>query len=215
MRDFRESITSSKIAAWSSKPTNLLKGFSTSIRQKIPSRRWLILAILLIVIVVGAVFVVKSRKSQQTATAGDMQTYVAKGSSVDVNKKFNVPIKNADGKTTGADLVVSVTNLERSNQVVYNGRPLTARESKDFVVVNLEVENSTNNRLTVRPVDFFRIVGKDGKNYAADLQTDPVTVEPVSNRRARTIFIVDQNQRTLKILIGDVRGSQEAVEVTI
>lgn len=202
----------SKVGNFASKLTSKTKNLTSSLWQKAPKYRWIILAII-VVVVVGGVFFVKTRGRQQTFY-GD-QTYVAKGSQISLNKKFNVPIRDKDGKGTGADLIVNVTSLERSNNIIFDGKPLTARTGKDFIVINLEVENSTSNRLTVRAVDFFRLAGADGRNYAADLQTNPVTVEPVSTKKARTIYIVDQGQKSFKFLIGDVRGSQETVEVSI
>ncbi len=192
----------------------ILKNSFSIVFVKITKNKWPALAVVVVVLVVVAgVFFVKTRNRQQQSSGS--QTYVASGSQASLNKKFSVPIRDKDGKTTGADLKVSATSLERSNNLIYDGKPLSARAGKDFIVINLEVENSTNNRLTVRPVDFFRLVGLDGRNYAADLQIDPITVEPISTKKARTIFIVDQSQKNFKFLIGDVKGNQETVEISI
>ena len=87
---------------------------------------------------------------------------------------------------------------------------------KDFIVINLEVENATENRLTVRPVDFFRLIDESGKSYAPDIQTDPVKVEPKSSKRTRTIYIVGDDQKILKFMIGEIKGGKfETVEVSI
>ncbi len=188
------------------------KNLSSNFLKKGSLYKLAALAVLVLVLFGGILFV-KSRVNHASRTANN--TVISSGSQTSLAKSFNVPIRDKDGKETGTDLKVNVTTLERTDSLVYNGSPLTARAGKDFLVISLQVENSTNNRLTVRPVDFARLVGADGKNYAADLQIDPVTVEPLSTKKARTIYIVDKSQKSFKFLIGDVRGSQESVNVTI
>ena len=172
-----------------------------------------IVIIVSVVVILGVVFFVKSRGSDYQNTDN---TFVSEGPKLALNKKFNVPIRNSKGETVGSDLVVNVTTLERTERILYKGKPLVARSSKDFLVINLEVENSTNNRLTIRPVDFFRLVDVNGKTYAPDIQTDAVKVEPLSSKKTRTIYIVSEDQKTIKLMIGEIKGeNKETVEVVI
>src|SRR3989344_4345320 len=141
---------------------------------------------------------------------------VAGGPRAQLNKRFEVPIKDAEGKEVGSALVVNVTYLERTGELIYQGRRLLSKGGKDFIVINLEVENATENRLTVRPVDFFRLIDESGKSYAPDIQTDPVKVEPKSSKRTRTVYIVGDDQKNLKFMIGEIKGgNSETVEVAI
>lgn len=183
--------------------------------KKLPRQKSkIVILLVLAVLIIGgyAFFKGSGRNDSQSANNA---TFVSEGPKLDISKKFAVPIRNRDGEPTGTDLIVNVNNFERTNRILYKGRPLVARSSKDFLVINLEVENSTNNRLTVRPVDFFRLVDTNGKSYAADIQTDPVKVEAQSSKRTRIIYIVVEDQKNLKFLMGEIKGNRETLEVTI
>lgn len=182
--------------------------------RKIPNfkTKTLVIVAAIVIIVVAGVAWSRSQGSIEEVDSG----FVSDGPTLELNKNFNVPIRDKDGKEIGEPLKVSVTTLERVDRVLYKGKPLIARETKDFLVINLEVENSTDNRLTIKPVDFFRLIDSSGKSYAADIQTDPVKVEPISSKKTRTIFIVSEDQKNLKFLIGEIKGgNKETVEVTI
>lgn len=132
-----------------------------------------------------------------------------------INKKLSIPIREQSGKETGKQLIVNFTNVERSEELLYKGRPLLPRDGKDFAVINIEIENSTNDRLTVRPADFVRLVDSEKRNYAPDIQTDPIKVEPLSIKRTRTVFIISDDQKNIKFLIGEINGNKETVEIKI
>lgn len=184
------------------------------IKKLLTAKNLIALAVIVVVIALGAWFFTRS-KSNSTSANGE-ETFVSSGGpTAPLNKKIAFPIRDNNGKTTGTNLTVNFTNLERTSKVIYNGRPLIARESKDFIVANMEIENTTKDRLTVRPVDFIRLVDASGRNYAADFQTSAIKVEPLSTKRTRTIFIVDESQKNLKFLIGEINGNRETVEVTI
>ena len=130
--------------------------------------------------------------------------------------KFDVPIRDSEGNETGSPLRVNTINIERTEEVLYQGKPLISKEGKDFLVINLEVENSTDNRLTVRPIDFYRITDDSGKSYAADIQTEAVKVEPQSSKKTRVIYIIGDSQRNIKLSIGEIRGdNKETIEIAI
>src|SRR3989344_6191785 len=176
----------SKVTDFSGKLINRLKSSKLSSFGKFGKKKAVII-VAVILLIVGGIFWWKSNSNSSVQTS-DIPSYVSQGDAATINKRFTVPIRDKEGKPSGTDLVVNVSTMERTNNLIYKGRQLTPKEGKDFLVINLEIENSTNNRLTVRPVDFFRLVGDDGKNYAPDIQTDPVTVEPLSSKNTRTIY---------------------------
>jgi hypothetical protein len=169
---------------------------------------------LVVILIIGAGLYFAMFKGNSSADTSN-QIVSENGVSAPLNKKLNFPIKDRSGKDTGNQLVVNFTSVERSEKILYKGRPLLPRKSKDFIVINIEIENSTKDRLTVRPADFMRLVMPDGKQFAPDIQTDPIKVEPLSIKRTRTVYIVNDNQRDLKFLIGEINGNRETVEVKI
>ena len=169
--------------------------------------------LVVLILVVGGFWLYKSKSP--SSIAGEA-TYIAEGPQVTIGKKFNIAIRDSEGTDTGSALSVNTTHLERTEKVLYQGKPLVAKSGKDFLVINLEVENSTNDRLTVRPVDFYRLIDDSGKSYAADIQTEDVKVQAQSSKKTRVIYIIGDNQKNIKLVIGEIRGeNKETIEVAI
>ncbi|OGE09089.1 hypothetical protein A3A60_01355 [Candidatus Curtissbacteria bacterium RIFCSPLOWO2_01_FULL_42_26] len=209
----------SKIADFVLRVSNKLDNSNLgSLKNKLPifKSKGLIFAVVLVILVGAGIVWVRARSNNDSTANVSDQAYVSEGDKAELNKKFSIAIRSSDGKETGQALVVNVASLQRTERILYKGKPLVSREGKDFIVINIEIENSTNNRLTVRPVDFFRLVADNGKNYAPDIQTDPVKVEPLSSKNTRTIYIVTDGRKNLKFLIGEIKGeNKETVEVVI
>lgn len=132
-----------------------------------------------------------------------------------LNKKFEVPIRNASSKETGEKLAITITTIDRSKKILIQGKPATARDTKSFLILNLEIENSTSNQLTIRPVDFIRLQDEQDRSFAPDVHNEEVKAEPISIKKTRVGFVIDETQRAFKFLIGEINGEKETVEVTI
>ena len=135
-------------------------------------------------------------------------------SSVSINKEYNFPIYSSDGKTESS-LKMVVTAAQRNDKILVNGKTSQAAVGKDFLILNMEITNATNNKLNVRPVDFFRMVGADGKLFAADVYNDPVKVEPISIKKTRVAYVVSESQENFKFQIGEIKGDKQEVEINI
>ena len=79
----------------------------------------------------------------------------------------------------------------------------------------MEINNPTNDKLNVRPVDFFRMVDDAGNSYAADVHNDPVKAEPISIKKTRIGYVVAENQNTFKFLVGEINGEKQNIEINI
>ena len=75
------------------------------------------------------------------------------------------------------------------------------------------MENSTSNQLTVRPVDFIRLTDSEGRTFAPDVHNNDVVVEPISIKKTRVGFVVDENQKEFKFLVGEINGPKKEVIV--
>lgn len=136
-------------------------------------------------------------------------------SALAVNRDFSFPIYGNDGKKTQNSLKISLTEVERTDKILVNGQRASARDSKDFLVMYMEINNPTNDKLNVRPVDFFRMVDDAGNSYAADVHNDPVKAEPISIKKTRIGYVVDESQNNFKFLVGEINGEKQSIEINI
>lgn len=182
--------------------------------SRLGKRNLLILAI--VILAVAGVLILKNfRTTPQSLIRSTSQTDFSPQNQATLNRKFEIPIRSASGKETGDKLAITFTTVDQAKRILIQGKPATARDTKAFLILNLEIDNSTTNQLTVRPVDFIRLVDSKDRSYAPDVHNNEVVAEPVSIKKTRVGFVVDENQENFKFLIGELNGNKEAVEVAI
>lgn len=167
---------------------------------------------LLVIIAVLVFFPGISPDSAVKKVAGS-QTDFRPENQVSIGSKFEVPIRTEDGTETPDKLIMNLTTAESSKRILIQGKPATSRDTKTFILINFEVENSTSNQLTVRPVDFIRLTDSEGRTFAPDVHNNDVVVEPISIKKTRVGFVVDENQEEFKFLVGEINGEKKEVVV--
>ncbi len=174
------------------------------------------LVVLAVLILTGGVFVgAKKLAHKSFAQGGAAQTTPAQnGPKVEINRNFDVPIKTQDGKDSGEVLKVTITTVEKSDKILIQGKPASATNGKTFLIIIIDVQNDTKKQLTVKPVDLVRLLGADGKSYAADVYNNNVSSEPISVLKTKIGYIIDTGQKDFKLLIGEVRDKQEPIQVS-
>jgi len=167
---------------------------------------------LLIIIAVLVFFPGISPDSAVKKVAGS-QTDFSPENKVSIGSRFEVPIRKEDGTETADKLIINLTTAESSKRILIQGKPATSRDTKTFILINFEVENSTSNQLTVRPVDFIRLTDNEGRTFAPDVHNNDVAVEPISIKKTRVGFVVDEHQKEFKFLVGEINGPKKEVVV--
>lgn len=175
-----------------------------------------LIALITIALLGSGVYFLKSKVASSTPQIfGSSQTNFSPATSIAVNRKFDIPIRNSGGKTTGSVLPVTITTVDSSKKILISGKPATSRDGKLFLILNLDIDNSTTNQLNIRPVDFIRLQDSEGKSFAPDVHNDVVKAEPISIKKTRVGFVVDEVQKQFKFLIGEIGGSTQTLEITM
>lgn len=172
--------------------------------------------VLILILIVGLIGfgISKSKKVTGSPTAVTNGVQTNGNPTLGINKEYNFPIYNK-GKKTENNLKMVVTTVERSDKILINGKPASAKDGKDFLIINLEISNPTQDKLNIRPVDFFRLVDDQGNQFAADVHNDPVKAEPISIKKTRIGFLVDEKQKSFKCLVGEINGEKQEVIINI
>lgn len=173
------------------------------------------LSAVFVLIVIFASIGLSGNGSNSIPLVGGAQTNFSPANQVTLNRNFEIPIRKSTGEATGNNLKFTLTTVDQSNRILIQGKPATARATKTFIILNLEVQNSTSDQLTVKPVDLIRLIATDGKSFAPDVHNNEVIVEPISIKRTRVGFVVDENQSNFKFTLGEINGSKETIEVNI
>lgn len=174
--------------------------------------RLLVVFILIIGVVLVSSFKFKDKILQSRSA---IQTVETKEDNVGVYKEFSFAIYDNEAKKTGNSLKITLTEAERTNKILVNGQQASVRDGKDFLVLYMEINNPTDDKLNVRPVDFFRLIDGNGNSYAADVHNDPVKAEPISIKKTRIGYVVDESQTNFKFLVGEINGEKQEIEINI
>jgi len=163
-----------------------------------------ILAVILLLLEIGG-------RSSGTFTGSNRYSQ----KSVNLSKTFQFAGSTENGRSTEDFVNLTLTNVEMTKQILIQGKPATAKDGKIFLIINLEIDNPHNTKLFISPVDLIRLVDKNGKKFAPDVHNNQVAVEPISVKKTRVGFVVDEGVSGWKLQIGEVSGAKEQVDLPI
>lgn len=180
-----------------------LSGFFSTVKRIISKPKRLLFALVVIGALVGLYIIFFSKGSSPTATT------------LPLSQNFEVVAKTKDGKNTNGKLPIEVTGAYRSDFVLVQGQRVTARNNKEFVVLNMEISNSYNVPLYTYPVDSFRLIDADGKKFAPTAHQGNVEVRPQATKTSNVGFIVQKGIERFKVEVGELNGEKTILEFSL
>lgn len=131
---------------------------------------------------------------------------------VDLNKSFEFKATVVGGEGT-EEVVFTIVSAELKDEIKVKGESRKANKDKQFLLFRLEIENETTEKLAMTPSDLIRLVDKEDKKYAPDFHNAVIVIDPLSVRKDLLSFVVDESQKNFKILVGELKGKKETVEI--
>lgn len=196
--DYSSTPRSSKNNSFAKQFNNIVSNYKTVI---------LVVAILAMAVI--AILIISGNRPDQAISRQLAQQ------TLNIGKTFEFPIRGADGKTIDNNLKMILTTAEKTNQILIKGQPATARTGKLFLILNIELDNPTNNQLSLSPVELIRLVDSSDRRFAPDVHNDEVKIEPISIKRTRVGFVVNQSDKQFKIQVGEVSGEKQTFDLVI
>lgn len=134
---------------------------------------------------------------------------------VSVDKSFDFPALNNQGKATSSKIRLKIAQAEKTNQVIVKDQTFTAKNNKLFLIVNLELKNDATIPLNLLPGDLIRLTYNDDDNnkYAPDLHNNLVLISAISTKLDRVGFVIPDSALNFKLLIGELEGKKESIAV--
>lgn len=185
-----------------------LKPAKEVVVKVIKSRKklFIVIAVLLILISIYSIKIKGPSKPQAVKP---------KTESTQVDKSFEFPALNNQGKVTNFKIKMKITNAERTDQVMVKDQNYTAKNNKLFLIVNLELKNDATQPLNILPGDLIRLSynSDEDNKYAPDLHNNLVATAAISTRIDRVGFVIPDNIKSFKLFVGELEGKKESITV--
>ncbi len=167
------------------------------------------LTLVFVAVIAAAVLIILSQFGKKTTFTQNIRAETP------INKLFVFPVISENGKLTESQLSMNLLTAQKMKTILIQGKPATAREGKIFLIINLEIANDHQQRLQILPVNLIRLVDSSDKKFAPDVHNENVIIEPISVKKTRVGFVVDEQASGLSLQVGEIDGAKETINLAI
>lgn len=171
----------------------------------------LIVLILIVAAIVGYFIYSNQGDSQRKAKPSPITAPVK--ASVEVNTPFQFDIPQNGTKQAPQQIKFTILRAERKDEIKIKGEVRKATPGHDFLLIRLELDNPSPQRIKLVSSDFIRLVGAEDKKYSPDYHNGAIVLDPISVRRDLVSFIVDQDARKFTLLVGELDKDKQQVNI--
>ncbi len=133
---------------------------------------------------------------------------------VDVNREFFFPLQDNTGAITSSSLKYTVISAELTPKIVIQGKQASAIKGRIFLILNLKIENPTNNALKIKTRDFVRLMPEGTQDrLAPDTHNDPTDLQPIATKFTRVGFVIDDSVKNFKLYVGEINGEKQEIDL--
>lgn len=132
-----------------------------------------------------------------------------------INKSFQFPVKDAQG-TTITDIKYTITTASAQSNVLINGQKAFPVKGKIFLIIAIRLTNTFDQNIQINSRDYIRLQENNSPEFLApDFHNDPVEVDAISTKLTRIGFAVNQNDRNIKLLVGEIDQPKTTIPMTV
>jgi hypothetical protein len=137
-------------------------------------------------------------------------------SSYEVNKEYEIPLKDDKGETV-SNVVYVIEKAELRDELIYQGQKATAVEGRTFLLLNLKITNEHSQAININTKDYIRLSvnGNENEWLAPDMHNDPVEVQAISTKYTRLGFPINDSDTDLIIRFGEITGEKEKINLEL
>lgn len=149
----------------------------------------------------------------------DSQTASVKSVTQQVNKSYDFTALDNQGKPLpgSAKIKLTLTSVEKTNQVLVKDQIFVAKNNKAFLIVHLTLKNDATTPENIIPGDLVRLIvnGDDENKFAPDLHNNLVFVAAISTKEDRVGFVIPNDAKNFTFNIGELTGKKDEISVKI
>lgn len=131
----------------------------------------------------------------------------------EIQREFIFPLKDAKGETV-SNIKYKILNSELQDQIISKGKKYTTVKGRTILILNLKITNEFDKAIEINTRDYVRLsVGMSEEWLAADIHNDPVAIQPISTKYTRLGFPINDDNKNLRLQVGEINESKEIIEI--
>lgn len=175
-----------------------------------------IFAGLIIIIALGYQLFIKNKKSNSKVPDPKVITSQAE-QKVNINREFEFKISliNDQGQLLSKQGKVKflITDAELKKDIKVKNEDKKAADKQKYLIIRIELQNNTTDRLAIISNKYIRLVGSDGKKYSPDFHNAMVAIDPLSVRRDIVAYIVNEDSKNFTFQVGELETEKQSIEI--
>lgn len=171
----------------------------------------IVIVVIILVSLVGYLFLKPKPSSSQSTKGTNTQSTSVVKASAQLDKVFEFNATNQ--KKEKKKIKFTIQTIERKDEIKVKGETRISTKDNDFLLMRIEIENSTSEKLAISPSDLVRIEDERGKLFAPEYHNGAVIIEPLSVRKDLMSFVVNKKLNKFIFHVGELDGQKEKVEV--
>jgi len=186
--------------------------------RNITKHTFFIPGIIAALVLISVIIFASTRSSSEVVTIGEdnSRVSIAKPKAVQtLSKTYEFPLKDDAGKEV-SKLKFVIENAELRDEVIVKGKRAISVEGRTFLIINAKITNSYSKTIAVNARDYLRMtVNNSSDKTAADIHNDPVEVLADSTKTTRLGFPINDEDKNITLLIGELTGKKETVKLDL
>lgn len=155
-----------------------------------------IATLVLLVVLVLAIFRKPKFSNHQDSLLADETNQ-----EIDLEHSFQIPL----GDSSDQNITFRLQSAELKDSIILKGQKARAIQGKQFLIINLKLENDQEQRIKLDTRDYVRLtVNNSEDRLAPQIHNDPVEVQPISDQFTRVGFSISKSDSDFKLFVGPI-----------
>lgn len=132
-----------------------------------------------------------------------------------LNTEFKFPLKDDKGKEVAQiSYLVETANLQDS--FIFQGKLAKAIKGRTFLIFDLKITNPYTKTIEINAKDYIRVkVNNSSEQLAPEIHNDPVQIQAKSTKYTRIGLPINDSDKNMTILIGELTGKKETIKLDL
>jgi hypothetical protein len=132
-----------------------------------------------------------------------------------LNKEFQFPLYDEKGEEL-AKITYYLESANLQDSFIYQGSKANAVKGRTFLIFNLKITNPYERSIEVNARDYIRVkLNGSEEQLAPEIHNDPVEIQADSTKYTRIGLPINDSDRDIILLIGELNGEKETVKLNL